>query len=67
MQIAEHELNHDEGIKGIQGMEAKGDKAEVPEVPEVPKNTNVVESAGFDGRLFSIMFVFLAKKQKNGG
>ena len=51
----ERNLTHDERIKGIQGMEAKGDKA------EVPKNTNVVESAGFDGRLFLIVFVFLAK------
>ena len=57
----ERNLTHDERIKGIQGMEAKGDKAEVPEVPEVPKNIIVVESAGFDGRLFSIVFVFLAK------
>ena len=54
----ERNLTHDEGIKGIQGMEAKGDKA------EVPKNIIVVESAGFDGRLFSIVFVFLAKKLK---
>ena len=43
---AERDFTHDERIKGIQGMEVEGDKT------DVPKNTNVVESAGFDGRLF---------------
>ncbi len=58
MQIAEHELTHDEGIKrDSRERKAREEKAEVPEVPEVPKNTITVESAGFDGRLFPMMFV----------